>query len=85
MEFCNGSNRFLHANGVKVYNFKAKESEIKPFPMCLGNISNICTVNSMKKTGLNGCVYYFPADYNTIDVSDTVAIHKYLIAYKNSI
>ena len=35
----NAVNSFLFANDVKVYQFKAKDSEIKPCPLCLGNIS----------------------------------------------
>ena len=29
---------FLFVNGVKIYQFKAKDSEINASPMCLGNI-----------------------------------------------
>ena len=40
------------------YPIKTKQSEIKPFPLCLGNISKDFTINHMKKnkkeTGLNG-------------------------------
>ena len=36
---CNGSNSFLYVNAVKMYQFKAKGSEIKPYPLWLGNIS----------------------------------------------
>ena len=32
------------------YPIKAKRSEIKPFPVCLGNISKDFTINHMKKT-----------------------------------
>ena len=32
-----------------------------------------------KKTGLNGYAYDFSADYNIIDTSNIVNIHKYLI------
>ena len=32
------------------YPIKAKHSEIKPFPLCLGNISKDFTINHMKKT-----------------------------------
>ena len=35
----NGSNRFLFVNATKIYQFKAKDSEIKAYPLCLGNIS----------------------------------------------
>ena len=33
----------------------------------------------MKKTGLNGYVYDFTIDYNIIDISDGINIHKYLM------
>ena len=33
----------------------------------------------MKITGLNGHVCDFFCDYNTIDISDILNIHKYLI------
>ena len=31
-----------------------KDSEVKWYPLCLGNISNNFTINYMKKTGLKG-------------------------------
>ena len=39
---------FLCVNSVKIYQFKAKYSEIKPYPMCLGNILKGFTVSNMK-------------------------------------
>ena len=39
----NGSNSFLLVNARKIYQFKAKDSEITAYPLCLGNIfKNIC-------------------------------------------
>ena len=32
-----------------MYQFKATDSEIKPYPLCLGNISKDFTNNNMKK------------------------------------
>ena len=34
----NGSNSFLFVNATKVYQFKEKNSEIKYYALCLGNI-----------------------------------------------
>ena len=68
---------FGHHNGVKIYQFKAKGSEIKPYPLCLGNISKDFTVDNLKKTGLNGYVFDFFVDYNTVDFS--VGTPKYLM------
>ena len=75
----NGSNSFLFVNATKIHQFKAKDSEIKRYPLCLGNISKDFSVDNMKKTGLNGYVYDFSVDYNAIAVDDILGIHKYLI------
>ena len=45
----NGSNSFLFVNTTKIYQFKTKNFEIKPYPLCLGNISNDFTANNVKK------------------------------------
>ena len=50
----NGSNSFLFVNATKVYQFKAKNSEIKDYALCLGNVSKDFTINNMKKTELKG-------------------------------
>ena len=34
-----GSNSFLFVNATKIYKFKAKDSKIKYYALCLGNIS----------------------------------------------
>ena len=63
----------------KMYQQKAKDSEIKACPLRLGNISNDFFVDNMRKTGLNGYVYDFSVDYNAIAVDDMLDIHKYLM------
>ena len=35
---CQGSNSFLFVNTTNIYHFKAKISEIKSYPLCLGKI-----------------------------------------------
>ena len=45
----NGSNSFLFVNTTKIYQFKTKNFEIKPYPLCLGNISKDFTANNVKK------------------------------------
>ena len=32
-----------------MYQYKAKDSEIKPYPLCLGNISKMFTIDNIKK------------------------------------
>ena len=63
----NGSNCFLFVNAPKIYQFKANDSEIKIYPLCLGHISKDFTCIDIKKnqknktkTGLNEYIYNFP-------------------------
>ena len=72
----------LHYNGAdvsEIIKFKAKDSEITPYEMCLANILKDCSVYNMKKIALKGCAYDFSVDYDSIVVSDILDIHKYLI------
>ena len=75
----NGANSYLFVNGKEIHKFKAKDTEIVATPSCLGNTSKDWTVDNMKKTGLNGYVYDFSADYDGIAVGDISDIHKYLM------
>ena len=69
---------------VKIYKFKAKDSEIVPSSLCLGNISKDWSTDNIRKTGLSGYVYDFSADYNAVTVGDIKDIHNYLMK-KNDI
>ena len=40
---------FLFDNAIKIYLFKAKDSEIKDYGMCLGNILEDFTINNIKE------------------------------------
>ena len=65
----------------KLLNSKQK---ILATPLCLVNISKDFSVDNMKKTGLNGYVYNFSADYDAIATDNSLDIHKYLMK-KNEI
>ena len=80
----NGENSYLLVNGTEICKFKAKDSEIAPSPLCLGNISKDWSTNNMKKMGFTGYVHDFSVDYNVTDVDDIKDIHKYLMK-KNDI
>ena len=56
---------------------------MKPYLLRLGKPSKCFTVDNLKKTGLNGSVYDFSVDYDTIDISNTGDIHKYLMEKHN--
>ena len=45
----------------------------------LGNISTDFTAINMKKTGINRYVYDFSVDYNIVDTSNIINIHKNLM------
>ena len=56
----NGSNSFLFVNTTKIYQFKAKDSLIKDYPLCLGNISKTFTINDTKKNRIKrSCKSFF--------------------------
>ena len=48
----NGANSYLFVNGTEIYKFKAKDSEIVPSPLSLGNISKDWSADNMKKADL---------------------------------
>ena len=56
----NGSNSILFINATKIFQFKARDSEIKKYRFYLVNTSRDFLTNKIKKkkkTGLNGCIY----------------------------
>ena len=75
----NGDNSYLFVNGKEVNKFKAKDSEIVPYPLCLGGLSKDFEVGFMRASGLIGYVYDFNVAYSAI-----ADIHKYLMK-KNGI
>ena len=80
----NGANSYLFVKGTEIIEFKAKDSEIFAYSLCLGNISKDWSQDNIKKTGPNGYIFDFSTGYNAISVSDILDIHKYLMK-KNKI
>ena len=70
---------FLLVNATVIDQFNAKDSEIKKYPLYLGNVSQDFTAINMNKTELNWYVYGFRVDYNIIDTSNIIDICKYLM------
>ena len=62
----NGSSSFVFVNTTKIYQFKEKNSEIKDYALCLGNISKDFTINNSKKLGLKQVIKIFTVDFNPI-------------------
>ena len=59
----NGDNSYLFVNGKAVDKFKANNSELIKYSMCLGGLSKDYDTGSRKNTGLYGNVYDFSVDY----------------------
>ena len=75
----NGSDSFLFVGARKIYQFKAKDLEIKWYPLCLDNISKNFTIDNMKKTGLKGSVNFFSVDYRPINTNEIINILRFLM------
>ena len=76
---CNGDNSYLFVNGKEIHKFKAKDSEIVPYPLCLGGLYKDFEVGYMRASGLIGYVYDFSVDYGAIAADDILHIYKFLM------
>ena len=81
----NGDSSYLFVNGKEIINFKDKNFEIVPCPLCLGNISKDFDSSNAAKTGLVGYVYDFSVDYWAIANDKILDIHNYLVKKNNII
>ena len=79
----NVANRYLFVNGKEIHKFNAKYYEIVP-THCSWNISKTWWLDNLRKTGLNGYVYNFSADYDAAAVDDILNIYNHLMK-KNDI
>ena len=79
----NGDNSYLFVNGRQIAKFKAKDSEIVPYPLCLGNITKDFSIANA--TGLQECGYDFSVDYKAIANDKIHDIHWYLMKKDNII
>ena len=64
IKFCpslhyNVSDSFLFLNTTKIYQFKAKDYEIKMYSLCLGNISGDFSANNMRKNRIKWMGVHF--------------------------
>ena len=71
-------------NGKEIYKFKASnKSNNFPSHYCLGSISNEFDHADTKEISFKGNVYDFSVDYEAIDKSNILNIHKYLMIKNN--
>ena len=76
----NGDNSYLFVNAKEIVKFKAKDSEIVPYPLCLASISK--DFGSSNATGVYEYVYDFSFDYKAIANDKIHDIHVYLMKKK---
>ena len=70
----------MFLNGRQIVKFKAANSEIAPYPLCLENIFKDFSLSNA--TGLHGYVYDFSVDYRAITSDKIHDIHNYLMKKK---
>ena len=75
----NADNSYLFVNGKETYKFKANNKNVNfPNQFCLGSTSNGFSAVESREVSLNGNVYDFSVDYNSINKSRILKIDKYL-------
>ena len=75
----NGSDSFLFVDATKIYQFDAKDLEIKKNSLRLGNIWKDFTIDNMRKTRLKESVNFFSVDYRSINTDEILDIYRNLM------
>ena len=75
----NYDNSYLFINGKEIIKFKANNQK----KFCLGSISDGFSATESRKVYSNGDVYDLSVDSSSIDKSDMLNIHKYLMTKNN--
>ena len=74
----------IRINRKEIFRFKTNNKHINlPTQFSLGCISNGFSAAESREVSLNGNVYDISVDYNSIDESDILNIHKYLMTKNN--
>ena len=77
-------NSCLFVNGKEIFKFRAGNKNVNfPTQYILGSISTGFSAGESREVSLNGNIYDFSVDYNSIDKSDILNIHKYLMIKNN--
>ena len=80
----NADKSYLFVNGREIFKFKADNKNVNfPTWFCLESISGGFSATETREVSLNGNVYNFSVDYNSIYKSDKLSIHKYLMTNNN--
>ena len=80
----NAGNGYLFVNEKEIFTFKAINKNVDfPTQFCLGSTSKGFSASESREVSLNGNVYNFSVGYNSIDKSDILVFHKYLMNKNN--
>ena len=81
---CNVDNSYFFVNGKEKYKFKASNKNVNfPTQLYLGIMSNKFNYVDEEEVSLKANVYDFLIDYNAINKSVILDIHKYLLVKNN--
>ena len=74
----------MFVNGKEIIQFKVDNKSVNfPTWFCIGSISDGFSPTESREISLNGNAYDFSVNYNSIDKSDILNIHKYLMSKNN--
>ena len=80
----NADNSYFFVNKKVIFKFKANNKNVNfPTQFCLGSTYNGFSAAEPREVSLNGNVYDFLVNCNSIDKSDILKIHKYLMTKNN--
>ena len=80
----NGNNSYFFVNEKEIIKFKADNKTFNfPTRFCLGSVSDGFSATKSREVSLNGNVYDFSVENNSIDKSETLNIHKNLMTNTN--
>ena len=80
----NTDNSFLFVNGKEIFKYKDDNENVTfSTQFYLGSISNGFSNTESREVSFNGDVCDFSVDYNSIDKSEILNIHRYLIIKRN--
>ena len=81
----NNDNNYLFVNGKEIYMFKADNKNVNfPNQFWLESVSNKFRAIDSREVSLKGNVYNFSVDYNAINKSNMLNIHKHLMVKDNT-
>ena len=80
----NADDSYSFDNGKEISEFEGPNKNVNfPTQFCLGGIFNGFSAIRSREVTLDGNVYDFSVDYNSIDRSDILNIDKYLMTINN--